>query len=376
MHKVLMLQPPRIVIGPESSHQCIADLLERDLRRIFFVTSKSTRGFAEEMALSLAAEGAQTCIESGIHGEPDISSFESVLSAARSFTPSAVIGIGGGSVLDVAKLVAALLLEKRSVREFFGIGLLPPRQTWLACLPTTAGTGSEVSPNTILLDEAAHLKKGVISPHLVPDAAYIEPRYMASLPPFVTAVTGMDALTHCIEAFANRFAHPAVDAYALAGIRLIAENLPAAIEQPGNLAVREKMAIGGLYGGLCLGPVNTAGVHALSYPLGGRFHVPHGAANALLLPHVIEFTLPAAPDRYAAIAETMGLHLKTAREGVNHIRILAQRSGLPMRMRDWNVPQSAIPEMADAAMEVTRLLKNNLREITRKDALEIYKQAW
>lgn len=377
---VTMLQPPRIVVGPEAARQCATDLASLGLRRILFVSSPSTRHFAEEMATAYSGD-TSSWIESGIQGEPTVAVFESVLTRARAFRPTAVVGIGGGSVLDVAKLVAALIAESRAVTELFGIGLLAPRETYLVCLPTTSGTGSEVSPNSILLDESAELKKGVISPHLVPDAAYVDPTLMLTVPSSVTAATGLDALTHCIEAYANRFAHPAVDAYAEAGIRLLAENLVAAIERPDDIAIREKMAIGSLYGGLCLGPVNTAGVHALSYPLGGRFHVPHGAANALLLPHVLDFTVSAAPARYAAIARALGVeecggNQKTAQAGIEHIRKLVQVSGIPARLRDWGIPQSAIPEMADAAMEVKRLLVNQLRPIERSDAITIYERTW
>lgn len=376
-----MLQPQRIVIGAEAASRCVEDLLVLGHRRIFLITSAPTRGFADEVGSALEAGGAAVGIDDTTNAEPSISSFESVLSAAAEFAPSAIVGIGGGSALDVAKLIAGMQGQSRPVTGFFGIGLLGPRTAHLVCLPTTAGTGSEVSPNAILLDEAAQLKKGIVSSHLVPDAAYADPRFTVSMPASITASTGMDALTHCIEAFTNRFAHPAVDVYALSGIRLLAGNLLRVLHEPGDLAAREKMLIGSLCGGLCLGPVNTAGVHALSYPLGGRFHVPHGAANALLLPHVLEFTLPAAPERYAAVAEALGVTragdgLSRARGGVDCIRNLAAEAGIPMRLRDWNIPESAIPEMAASAMEVTRLLKNSLREITRDDAIRIYEQAW
>jgi alcohol dehydrogenase class IV len=378
---VVMLQPPRIVIGEEAAQQCVADLLQREHRRVLLVCSPSTRIFAEEIAAKLAEGGAQTEIDASTRAEPTVSSFEAVLAAARAFAPAAVLGLGGGSALDVAKLVAGMMEKRRRVSEVFGIGLLSRRSTYLACLPTTSGTGSEVSPNAILLDERAQLKKGVISGWLVPDAAYCDPRLTIGVPSAVTAATGVDALTHCIEAFANRFAHPAVDVYARAGMRMLSSHLAAAIREPADLAVRETMMIGSLYGGLCLGPVNTAGVHALSYPLGGRFHVPHGAANALLLPHVLAFNAPAAPERYAEVAEALGVRptgdeLETARRGVDCIRSLAEAAGIPMRLRDWKIPESAIPEMASAAMEVTRLLKNNLRAITREDATGIYRQAW
>jgi alcohol dehydrogenase class IV len=220
----------------------------------------------------------------------------------------------------------------------------------------------------------------VVSPHLVPDAAYVDPALTVSMPPAVTAATGIDAFTHCIEAYANRFAHPIVDTYALEGIRLISRNLVRAIENGTDIEARTSMALGSLYGGLCLGPVNTAAVHALSYPLGGEFHVAHGVANAVLLPHVLEFNLPAAPARYAEVAVALGAErgrddMETAQRGLELVRELSRRCGLPSRLGDFGIDASAIDRMARAAMTVQRLLERNLREVTEQDAREIYKAA-
>jgi alcohol dehydrogenase class IV len=292
-----------------------------------------------------------------------------------------MIGLGGGSAIDVAKLVAALCDGRQEVGEVFGIGYLASRALYLASLPTTAGTGSEVTPIAILLDEAENLKKGIVSPHLVPDAAYVDPLLTVGLPPAITAATGLDALTHCIECYANKFAHPAVDLYALQGIRLIAANLIRAVEHGDDLEARANMALGSLYGGLCLAPVNTAAVHALSYPLGSEFHVAHGISNAVLLPHVVRHNLPAAPERYAQMALAMGIgpgdtDEETAERGVARLFELYRACGLPSSMSELGVPEDAIPGMAEAAMKVTRLLKNNLRELTAADAEAIYRAAY
>jgi alcohol dehydrogenase class IV len=262
----------------------------------------------------------------------------------------------------------------------FGIGKLKGRGTWLACLPTTSGTGSEASPIAILLDESDQQKKGVISPHLVPDAAYVDPLLTCSVPPSVTAATGIDALTHCIEAYANRQSHPMVDIFAREGIRLIADNLPRAVQEGSDLAARTALSLGSLYGGLCLGPVNTAAVHALAYPLGGEFHIAHGVTNAILLPHVLEFNLTAAPERYADIAVALGVErradpLATAKLGVERVRELVQRCGIPSRLRDYGIGEDAIEGMVRSAMAVTRLLVQNVRPVTERDAWDIYRKA-
>jgi alcohol dehydrogenase class IV len=238
-----------------------------------------------------------------------------------------------------------------------------------------------VSPNAILLDEADELKKGVVSPHLVPDAAYVDPQLSVSVPPAVTAATGLDALTHCIEAYANKFAHPIVDTYAREGIQLIASHLVRAVRDGHDLEARTALSLGSLYGGLCLGPVNTAAVHALSYPLGGRFHVAHGVSNALLLPHVLRFNLAAAPRRYADVAAALGVtrngsDTSTAEQGVEFLSNLSKHCGVPQKLSELKIPHAAIPDMAKSAMQVTRLLKNNLRPLTEADAVRIYEAAY
>jgi alcohol dehydrogenase class IV len=276
--------------------------------------------------------------------------------------------------------VAALYDSSQSLAGAFGINVLASRKTHLVCLPTTSGTGSEVSPNALLLDEETRNKKAVVSPHLVPDAAYLDPSLTLTLPPLTTAATGLDALTHSIEAYANRFSHIAVDLYALQSIRLIARNLARVVSQGTDLEARSKMALGSLYGGLCLGPVNTGAVHALAYPLGAQFGVPHGLSNALLLPHVMEYNLEAMPERYADIGEALGAKraespLETARRGVEELRHLIKQTGIETRLRNLGVSETAIPGMARSAMDVTRLLKNNPRPLTAENAEHIYLSA-
>jgi alcohol dehydrogenase class IV len=381
MRTVTLLQPNKIVFGQGCATQCAEDMSALGLERAFVVTSPPIVGLAEPLAGALREEGAAVSIYDGIATEPSIAAFETTLEAARAFEPDAVIGLGGGSAIDVAKLVAALYDGKQEVRDVFGIGQVAGRALYMASLPTTAGTGSEVTPIAILGDEEEQLKKGIVSPHLVPDAAYIDPNLTLSLPPSVTASTGVDALTHCIEAFANRFAHPTVDLYATRGIRLISANVVRAVEQGDDIEARTSMALGSLYGGLCLAPVNTAAVHALAYPLGGEFHVPHGVSNSVLLPHVLRFNLPAAPERYAQVALALGLEkggsdLETAERGLARLFELSQACGIPAGMSDLGVPEEAIPHMAEAAMKVTRLLNNNLREVTVSDAEAIYRAAY
>lgn len=381
MRPITLLQPGRILFGNGCVADFIAHLVQLRLHDVFVVTSSAVRESCDEVFAGLNAAGIRARVYSDINSEPSVAMFEACLAAARQAPVDGVIGLGGGSVMDVAKLVAALLDGAQSVTEVFGIGQLRHRKLFLACLPTTSGTGSEVSPNAILLDESCQLKKGIISPHLVPDVACVDPLLTCSVPPAVTAATGLDALTHCIEAYANRFAHPAVDVYALQGIRLISRHLLAAIADGRDVAARANLSLGSLYGGLCLGPVNTAAVHALAYPLGSEFHIAHGVSNAVLLPHVLRFNLSAAPERYAEVALALGAERAataeaTAERGIARIQEIMARCPMEQRISAMKVPQDALPRLAEAALTVTRLLKNNPRVLTEEDALHLYRAAW
>lgn len=381
MNPITLLQPPRIVFGNGCAVQSAEFLARRGVKRVLLVTSKSVRPQLEFVVEALKKSGGEVIENQFVPPEPTLNFFESALAEARGAKIDSVLGIGGGSVLDIAKLMAGLVRGSQNAAEVFGVDLLPGRALPLVCLPTTAGTGSEVSPIAVLLDAAAELKKGVVSPHLVPDAAFVDPLLTLTVPPAVTAATGLDALTHCIEGFANKFAHPVTDTYALRGIRLISENLPRAVRDGGDAEARANVALGSLYGGLCLGPVGTAAIHALSYPLGGRFHVAHGLSNALLAPHVLRFNFSAAPERYAEIAAALGVErngsmLAMAERGVETLTRLSRDCGVPQKLSDLKIPRDAIPAMAQAAMQVTRLLKNNLRPLTEADAARIYEAAY
>ena len=378
MNPITLLQPRKIVFGTGCVNDFRDDYLKMgQYHRLFIVTAPPVMPLIQPVVDDLGAKGVSTRIFSDVKAEPTVSDFTDILLMAREWEADSVAGIGGGSVLDIAKLVAALIDSRQQVEQLFGSGLIEKRGKWLACLPTTAGTGSEVSPNAILLDESDQLKKGIVSPHLVPDAAYVDPQLTWTVPPKVTADTGMDALIHCMEAYTNKFAHPAVDIYALEGIRLIAAHLERAVKNPRDKEAREALALGSLYGGLCLGPVNTAAVHALSYPLGGEFHIPHGLSNAILLPSVMKFNRPANTKRYAEVAVACGLQRgddddETAQRGVDFIYQLAASVGIPQKLSDLGIPQSAVDGMAKAAMKVQRLLRNNPREVTEQDARDIY----
>ena len=377
MKQITLLQPQKIVFGTGCIQTLVEDYKKMGLQRLFVLTAPPIRPLIEDTLAELKSAGVNIEVFQDIVAEPTVNDFKKILEVARQFKADSVVGVGGGSVLDVTKLIAAFINSDQQVEDCFGTGFIKQKGLWFACLPTTAGTGSEVSPNAILLDERDHLKKGIVSPFLIADVAYVDPKLTWTVPAKVTADTGMDALTHCIEAYTNMFAHPSVDIYALQGIRLIAANLEKAVKNGQDQEAREALAFGSLYGGLCLGPVNTAAVHALSYPLGGEFHIPHGLSNAILLPSVMKFNMPANIKRHAEVAIALGCQPgkndeETAQRGVDFIYQLADAVGIPKKLTDLGIPQTAVDGMAKAAMQVQRLLKNNPREVTEQDARDIY----
>ena len=381
MKAITLLQPQKIVFGTGCTEQFCEDYLKMGFKRLFILTAPPIVPLIQPMVDKLTGEGVSIEIFDRIMQEPSVTDFKNILEVARHFKADSVIGVGGGTVLDITKLVAALIDSDQQVEDLFGTGFVKKRGCWFACMPTTAGTGSEVSPNAILLDERDKLKKGIVSPYLIADVAYVDPQLTVTVPPKVTAETGMDALTHCIEAYTNKFAHPAVDMYALMGIKLIAENLLRAVKNGQDMEAREALLLGSLYGGLCLGPVNTAAVHALSYPLGGEFHLSHGLANAVLLPSVMKFNCSANLKKYAEVALACGAvqganEDETAQNGVEFVTQLSKDCGIPTKLTELGIPHEAVDRMAKAAMEVQRLLKNNPRTVTEADAKAIYESLY
>ena len=373
--------PGKLVFGNGCLDGLTDEIINLKPLHVLFVTIDPLLETLKPILLNLEQNGIGVSVDTSIKQEPSFTDFEHLLQKVSTSNPDIVIGIGGGSVLDIAKLIAAQLDNKQQLRDYVGIGLLNGRAKKLICIPATSGTGSEVSPNAILVDDLDNQKKGIISPFLVPDIVYIDPLLTISVPSQITAATGLDALTHCLEAFTNKFSKPFIDMYAYEGMRLIAANIVTAVNNGKDKEAREKVALGSLLGGFCLGPVNTAGVHALSYPLGSTFHLAHGLSNALLLPYVMEFNIPAAAKRYADVAIALGCNyevddLTTAKKGVEKIKSIIRDCGIPARLRDLDIPENEIEQMAIDAMKIERLLKNNPREITQQDAVNIYKSAY
>ena len=372
LDRVFSFRAPQLTMGLGARRE-LSSIVAAYGRRVCVVSDPGMAGqplFAEALE-SLRAAGLQEHVFHDVPSDPPLDAVRRCAAVARQCQADVLLGIGGGSVLDVTKVAAILAVEDCAVESLIGIDQVPGRGTPTVLVPTTAGTGSEVTNIAVLSDEAADLKRGVVSDFLLTEHAVIDPEFCITLPPGPTAYTGMDALTHAVEAYTNRFAVPLIDTFSLEAVRLVARHLRHAFDDGADEEARYGMSLASLLGGLCLRSVNTAAVHALAYPLGGRFHVPHGVANSLLLPHVMRFNAPVTEARHREIAEAMGVD-----DAVTAVAELSEAVGTNRSMREFGVEQRHLPEMAAASMQVQRLLKNNPRELTESDALAIYQQAW
>ncbi|WPR77454.1 iron-containing alcohol dehydrogenase [Algoriphagus sp. NG3] len=379
MRVITLYQPKKLVFGAGALQDFTEDLTSSSYQRIWILTVSALQEKIESIAKTLNSIGKTAVFEVFHAGEPTIGHYDFYLDKVREFNPDLIVGIGGGSVMDLAKLLAAMKSNTQTLVEVIGRDLLTERDTALFCLPTTSGTGSEVSPNAILLDEGTLEKKGIISPFLMPDASYLDPILTVTLPRKITAETSIDALSHCMEAFTNKHSHPMIDSFALRGIELISKNILRTLEEPADLDARSAVALGSMYGGMCLGPVNTAAVHALSYPLGGKYHVPHGLANAILLPEVLSFNISSDIQKHAQMALALGVEAgssdyETAQKGVEKVKELVKSCGVTQSLTDLGMKEEDIEMLAKLAMKVKRLLDNNPREMTQSDAEAIYKK--
>jgi len=313
--------------------------------------------------------------------EPPMSSIAEIVTIAEKGGYNGIVGFGGGSAIDVAKIVAALVGTGDSVEDYVGIDQVPKKGLPFIAVPTTAGTGSEVTAIAIFSNEKLNVKQGVVSPHLIPNIALVDPRLTWSCPANVTAASGMDALIHNIEAYISVNATMHTDPLAKEGISLIAKSIRAATFDGSNAWARHNMAMGSLLGGIAFGNAGVGAVHALSYPIGGTFHVAHGVANTLILPWVMEYNMLACLQWFGEIGQAMGENIEglseraAADKTLAALRQLAVDLEVPQYLSDVGIPVSAIGELVDGAMTQTRLLTNNPRKLTREDITQIYRNA-
>jgi len=315
--------------------------------------------------------------------DPPRALVDAAVEAARAHGATCIIGFGGGSSLDVAKLVALLLGSNEDLDDAWGVGNARGPRLPLVLVPTTAGTGSEVTPISIIT-VGAEEKRGVVSPFLLPDLAVLDPLLTLGLPGSVTAATGIDAMVHAIEGYASSSANnnPVSRTLAVEALRLLGANIERAVTTPKDQDARGAMLLGSMLAGMAFANSPVAAVHALAYPIGGTFHVPHGLSNALVLPHVLRFNTSVAAETYAEIAAVPFPDLaaidevrERAERFADRLAGLAVTLGLQTRLRDVGIAETDLPKLARDAMLQTRLLVNNPREMSEADVLEIYKAA-
>jgi alcohol dehydrogenase class IV len=354
------------------------------ISHVFLVTDSGLvkAGLIDGVMASLIARGVRTTVFSEVLADPPELSVQAAVAGARAAGVDGVVGFGGGSSLDTAKLVALLARTPQALPEIYGIGLARGPRLPLVQVPTTAGTGSEVTPISILTTPS-HEKKGVVSPLLYPDVALLDSRLTLGLPAPVTAMTGVDAMVHAIEAFTTRLKkNPLSDALAIKALQLLYANLPAAVNDGKDPAVRENMLLGSLFAGMAFANAPVGAVHALAYPLGGHYGLPHGLTNSLVLGPVLEFNLSAAQGLYAQLGRAILPELANTDDAGAAIAfvaaIRARVAAMPyaQKLRDAGVKQDDLRMLADDAMKVQRLLINNPRDVAREDALAMYQAAY
>jgi alcohol dehydrogenase len=313
--------------------------------------------------------------------EPGLLLADAGAELARQAGADCVVGVGGGSAMDVAKAISILLTNGGKAEDYLGLGKIQKPGVPKIMIPTTAGTGAEVSFTAVFINEKTSSKGGMNGDPLYPEAAILDPELTLSLPPAITASTGIDAFTHALEAFVSTISHPISDMYALEAMRLISANLGKAYAHGGNLEARTNMLLGSLLAGKALATAGVGLVHAMAYPLGGMFGIPHGLANAVLLPYVLQYNLLGAPEKYAQVAQLMGCDTKgmsvkdAGRALVEAVFELTMEIGIPATLGELNIPGDQIPEMARIALTVTRPVENNPRRPTMADVINIYEVA-
>jgi alcohol dehydrogenase class IV len=375
--------PAQIIVGCGAVETVGAEVKRLNGARAFVIADPNLQkaGVTDRVMAALQGQEVEARLFTAVEPEPSVQSIAVATTAVREYGCDALIGIGGGSALDTAKAAVLLTKNPGSLEDYFGIGLVKQRGVPSILIPTTSGTGAEITPNSLFYVPALHEKKAVVSPHTIPDIAIIDPLLTLTVPPGVTAATGMDALSHAVEAYTSLNASPMTDLYAVEAIRLIGAHLRTAVANGSDLAAREGMARASFYAGIAIGNAGTNIVHALAYPLQGQHRITHGVANSLLLSYGMEFNALSNLTKFAAVAEALGEPIAglspraAAAKSAEACRLLSMDVGIPQRMREVGIRQEHIGALVDGAMKMTRLWANNPRQVRPEDAKAILEKA-
>ena len=383
MSTYTLLNAGRIVAGPGSIANIKDIVADLGAGRVLIISDQGVAkaGLIDKPRAILEAAGVSVAVLDNTPPEPDVEQVNTILTAARQHDAQMVIGIGGGSAMDVAKIVAALLTNDVPLRDLLkGRATIACRGVPTLMVPTTAGTGSEVTPNSIILVPEDELKVGIVNARLMPDCVILDPELTVGLPPAITASTGMDALCHAIECYTSKRGNPFSELFALKGISLICRSIRTAFRNGADLAARHDMLLGALYGGMCIATSSTTAVHALAYPLGGKYRMPHGISNAILLPFVMRFNAVGNEEKFHTMALAMGLNVQglSMEQGtsamIEALFALNRDLEIPANLKQWGIMPADLDTLVDGAAKVTRLLDNNPRPMRVADIRMIYEQ--
>ncbi len=372
---------PKIVFGAGSINSIAQEVKELGGNKVFIVTGPNiakSNLFKTLVAILNDNYVAYECFNQ-IESDPRYELVEEILAAYFKSEASVIIGFGGGSALDLAKGLAILATNEGPINKYFGVNLIPKQGAPLVLVPTTAGSGSESTIVAIFSDDEAQLKIGISSPYLLPNVAILDPELTLSLSPAITASTGIDALIHAVEAYTSVNASPMTDVLAIEAIKIISANLRTAYNNGLNIEARTQMLRGSLLAGMAFSNAGVTAVHAFAYPIGAKYHIPHGVANSIMFLPVMQFNCSVNEDKFAQLARVMGLPQdntkQMALDALQYFTSLISDLNLSQHLSDFGVKKDHIPELSNAVLLVTRLLANNAKKISYADAVEIYTRA-
>lgn len=374
---------PSCIYGGEGSIEKIKDILMKESSKkalIFTDQGVKNAGLLEGMEKSLIEVGVDYKVFDTLLPEPSYQDIENMMGDVQNELGDIVIAIGGGSVMDAAKLCSILKDMPYTIKDLLETPTLGRKGMKSIMVPTTCGTGSEATCNAIVAIPEKSIKVGIVNDNMIPDYVLLDPMMIKKLPKQIVAATGVDALAHAVECYTSKKANPFSDTYALASAKLIFENIEKAYNNPDDMEAKNNLLIGAYYGGVAISSSGTTAVHALSYPLGGKFHIPHGVSNAILFAHVMAFNKDVCKERLAAICDAVypkrasEMNESKAQTIIDQIEHIVKSTQIPTNLAVFGVRAEDIDFLVDAASKVTRLLSNNMKELTVDDIRSIYKK--
>ena len=377
-----LLNIGKVIAGAGSISQIADTVNDFGAKNVIIITDKGIwqTGLVAGPLKILQQAGINVHVINDTPPEPSVAQVNEIFAQAKNFKCQLIVGIGGGSSMDTSKIVSLLLTNDVELNDLVkGKAQITKRGVPTLMVPTTAGTGAEATPNAIVLVPEEELKVGIVNEKMVSDCVILDPEMTISLPKHITANTGMDALCHAIECYISKKANPLSDTFALKAVTHISRSIRTAYNDGKNLQAREDMLLGACFGGISIATSSTTAVHALSYPLGGKYHIPHGLSNAILLPHVMKFNLDVCEEKFKDVAVAMGIDVKncTSRQAaekmIDNLYSMIEDMNVKCDLKAKGINEDVLDDLIDAASKVTRLLDNNPKVVTKEDMRAIYR---